>query len=439
LKIPTQILLLVLDIIQNTSTRNYFNFYKQATSWNRETIRNYQLTKIKSLINYAQQNVPYYKNLLNSKNFNIEDIKSIAHLSDFPILTRNDIQANRNILISDKYRINKLEKSSSSGTTGIPIEYFSDRSSISSGIAAGYFAFFLSGWQPGYKTLHIWGNPTTVKYWGKKRSKLKRYLKNQTNLASTEFNDSSKLPEIYRYISNQGFTTIDGYTTAIYELARFIEINSLSKIKCNQVFTTAENLLSHQKMLIEKNIGPSSDLYGCGEIHGIAIRPIHEDKYFIIDPHVVVEVEQSNENFKSIIVTDLDNKAMPLIRYKVGDLIDEMYEPKDDQKFQLSYFNKVLGRDSDIVVLPNGKKILPVNIVGGTLFRLIGGISKHKVVWNGRELIFYFETGNDFNFERAQQLITKEFIEYCVSIKIEVVEKLMPDKNGKYRYFEKAV
>ena len=275
----------------------------------------------------------------------------------------------------------------------------------------------------GDKTLHIWGNPTSVQHWNKISSKLKRKLKNQVNIASTEFNDSNNYERLYNYIRKEEFTAIDGYTTAIYELAKYIEFNHLSKLNAEYVFPTAENLLEDHRNLIQKNIGPVSDLYGCGEINGIAIQPISEEKYLIIDPHVFVEIEESKDSFKSIIVTDLDNRAMPLIRYKIGDLIDNVYEPSADQKIQFSYFRKILGRETDIIELPNGKKILPVNIVGGTLFRKIGGVLKHKVVWNGSYLIFYFETNSEFSKERAETLISNEFKVFDIAVKIEVVDQ----------------
>lgn len=434
----SQVILSLLDIFQNTFVRRYFNFYRRTISWNRDQVLDYQLKKIKSLLEYAQQNVPYYKDLVDRKNFHINDIKTLEDIKYFPFLTREIIQKSKDELISRLFKKEDLERSSSSGTTGIPIEYFHDKDSLSAGIAAGYFAWNLSGWLPGDKTLHVWGNPTTVAYWNKTRSKLKRYLKNQTNLASTDFGDPQKLKDIYKFVSESKFSTIDGYTTSLYELAKFIELKKLKSLNVNNVFTTAENLLDYQKEVIENFIGPVSDLYGCGEINGIAIQPVNEKKYFIIDPHVYIEVEHTGSEFNNIIVTDLQNHVMPLIRYRIGDLIDSISEPNVNDAIQFSSFNKVLGRESDMIELPNGKKILPVNIVGGTSFRKIGGILKHKVVWKKDEVIFYFETNNEFSIEKANELLKNEFNEINIPIKVEIVEKLLPDKNGKYKYFERV-
>ena len=90
------------------------------------------------------------------------------------------------------------------------------------------------------------------------------------------------------------------------------------------VFTTGEDLLENMKKIIERNIGPVSDLYGCGEVNGIAIQPVKDDKYYILESHVLVETESDSNEFNEIIVTDLDNYYMPLIRYKIGDIIDRV-------------------------------------------------------------------------------------------------------------------
>ncbi len=437
--LQSQIILFLLDIFQNTSIRRYFNFYRNTLAWSIDEVKSYQLNKLRSIIAHAQKNVPYYKEVLHANNFNVKDLKTFDDLRYIPLLTRELIQKHKYNLVSLQHKKEDLERSSSSGTTGIPIEYFHDKDSLSAGIAAGYFAWSLSDWMPGDKTLHIWGNPTTVAYWNKWRSKFKRLLKNQTNLASTEFGSKQNLDSIYHFVSSQKFSAIDGYTTSIYELAKFIAENRYKSLHVKNLFTTAENLLDYQKNVIEEFVGPVSDLYGCGEINGIAVQPMNENKYFVIDPHVFVEVEQTGNDFKHIIVTDLENKAMPFIRYKISDLIDGINEPDNSQKIKFSYFNKLLGRDSEIIELPSGKKILPVNIVGGTSFRKIGGILKHKVVWKKDEVVFYFETNNEFSLDKANNLLKSEFKDLNLPIRIEIVDRLLPDKSGKYKYFEKVI
>jgi phenylacetate-CoA ligase len=436
LKLNTQILLYIIDLFQGTSIRNYYNFYISTALWDRQKVKDYQLSKLKELLIYAGTNVPWYRNLFKSINFDPVRLVSFDQLKCIPPLKREDIQNNIDSLTAEGLNKDELFEGSSSGTSGIPLRYYKDKNAYSSGVAAGYFGCSLSGWKPGDRTLHIWGNPSSVKHWEKTRSRIKTLLKNQKNIPSTDFNFQEKLPELYEYIVKGKYDSIDGYTTAIFELSEYIKINNLEKLNAGSVFTTAENLNEYQKESIEQYIGPVSDDYGCGEINSIAMQPAGMQKYYIFDPHVFIETEEEKGEFKNIIVTDLNNKGMPFIRYRVGDLIDSVNEPEKNDKINFRWFKKIAGRESDIINLPGGRKILPVNILGGTLFRQIGGIKKHKVIWNGRELIFCFETGNDFNLERAEKLVFTEFSEYNVPVIIKQVENLLPDKNGKFRYFE---
>lgn len=433
--IQSKLILFILDLYQQTSIRKYYNGFRKTLNLSRDEIKRYQKNKLVNIINYSIENVPYYREEFKDWKI-IYKTNVFEYFNELPILDRELLQKNNDSLISEKYDKSHLGKSSSSGTTGMPINYYYSKESLSAGVATVILSYSLSGWQLGEKSLHIWGNPTSVKHWSKFPSKVKRLIKNQVNLPSTAFNLPENYERLLKFIISKKFKSIDGYTTAIYELAKFIEDNNLNSINAGYVFTTAENLQKYQQEIIERNIGPVSDLYGCAEINGIAIKPIKQDEYIIIDTHVYVETIDEGNDLKSILVTDLDNYAMPLIRYKVGDLIDTVIEPEPSDFPQFSRFKNVHGRSSEIVELPNGKKILPVNIVGGTLFRKIGKIKKHKVTWNGSVLGFIFEVEDRFDLQKAVKMIENEFSDYGIKTEVEIVDKLLPSSNGKYRYFE---
>lgn len=426
-----------LDLVQGTKIRKFLNFFLESSQWNRKEIQRYQLIKLKELIDYSYNHVQFYKEILDKKNLSFDSFKEIQDLKKIPPLTRSDIQNNFNKLISDQHKKLKYNRSSSSGTTGIPIQYFHDIQGESAGKAAGYFFYYLSGWNFGKKSIHIWGNPTSIQHWGSPLSRLKRVFLNQYNFPASELNSSVNFEKLIRLINNIKPFSIDGYSNSIYNLACYILDKNLEIHKPKIVFTTAENLFESQKNIIENVLGPVSDIYGCGEINGIAVRPINDDKYYILDPHVIVETEPvKGTNMKEIIVTNLDNKIMPLIRYKVGDLIDDVYEGDDDNTIRYSYFKKIHGRSADIIDLGNGKFISPITLFGGTLFRDIGGIMKHKVVWNGKVLNFLFEVNSKFIKDMAQKKIERELKPYHVIFKITIVDNLQPDKNGKFKYVE---
>ena len=434
--IQEQVILLLLDLAKGTQIRNYYNFYKSTLGWSKEELAVYRTKKLKKLVNHAYQNVPYYKSKFDDIGFTPDDIQRVDDIQKLPILERTDIQNNTDQLKSKNYK-NKVFAGSSSGTTGIPIKYYQDIDSYSAGLAAIYLLRSMSGWRVGMRGIHIWGNIASVEKWKRIPSRLKRILLNQKYISSILLNDVNIVPEVIRTIQKFKPVFLDGYTNAIYEIAIFLKNHHLSIPSIKYIFTTAENLEPHQKKLIEEYLAPVQDDYGFSEINSIASMLIKSDKYVIFEPHVIVECFQSDDKkMKDVIVTDLDNYYMPFIRYRVGDLIDDVYTTDKNEPTKYSYFKNIYGRSSDVIILENGEKIYPVNIFGGTLYRKFTNITQHKVCWNGKKLKFIFSSNGDLNKNELRRLIQASLKEYRIDFHIEYTDRILPSKNGKYTYFE---
>ncbi len=363
-----EIFIRVFDQLKGTKIYSYYNFYKKTLHWDREQIENYQLQKLKSLIHHAYYNIPFYTERFKSIGLEPPDIKSFEDLKQIPLLTRQDLQENSKNLVDKSKDVSKLIKGGSSGTTGTPIQFFHDHDAESAGIASGWSCWSMSGWEFGNKQVHMWGNFDSIRKWNRPISKLKRYFYNQTNIASTFLNKDDQIQGVVDQISSYRPDYIDGYANALFILAQYIKDHEIDFPKCKLILTTAENLHEHQKMVIEDVLGPVSDIYGCSEINGIASKPAGSDRYYIFEPHLYAEAQQvSNCSTKEIILTDLENRTMPFIRYQVGDLIDDIYPGADNDQFKFRYIKSLNGRTADIIDLGNGQLFIPVNIFGGAL------------------------------------------------------------------------
>ncbi|NOU18358.1 MAG: phenylacetate--CoA ligase family protein [Bacteroidales bacterium] len=426
----------LIDLAKGSNISDQYKFYCSTLNWSRDQVVSYQNKRLKSLINHSCLNVPYYRNWMVNHNIIPQEINSTEELKKLPILDRVIIRQKNKDLIAQNYKTKDLHGGSSSGTTGIPINYYHDTQSISAGGAANYALWLMSGWKPGQKNIHIWGNASSIERWNSIVSKLKTRLMNQLNIPSTHLNENN-ISEIAEKIIRFKPKSIEGYPSAIYTLANHFKQNNLSIKGLKQVLTTAENLEDYQRDIIEATFAPTGDFYGSGEVMGIASRPIGDNRYYIFEPHVIVEaVDSGLEGMKDILVTDLDNYAMPMIRYKVGDLIDNIYIPETNSKYQFSYFKKLIGRSADIITLTNGMRFHPINIFGGTLFREFPFISKHRVVWDGKLLRIIFEVNGSVDDSLLKQKIDELLKRYDVSYSIEYTTKLLPSSNGKYKYVE---
>lgn len=429
-------ILLLEDLIRGTSINKYFNTYKNFLHSTSDEIKEFQDKMLKKLVTHSYKNIPWYNSEMKRSGIIPNDIKSQNDIKLLPILSRDIIREHISELCWKGYK-GKIFRSSSSGTTGIPITYSQDVCGYSAGVAAGHVLMTFSGWRFGQRYVYIWGNKESVKHWSTTSSRIKQLIYSRKNIASTRLNDPLKLPSVINEIIRHRPVIIEGYTNSIYELAEFIQTHSIKLPFVKRVVTTGENLEEHQRIMIENAIAPVSDLYGCGEINGIACRPAGDSNYYIFDPHVIVETfPESDSSMKEILVTDLNNYQMPFIRYKAGDMIDNIYPGSDNNLYPFSYFKNLYGRTTDHVVLPDGKKLFPINVFGGTTFRKFKSIKRHKTAWNGEKIFFIFETDSEIDLKALDTEIKKSLTDYNVDFEIQITSKLLPSENGKYRYFE---
>lgn len=430
-------ILALLDIAKGTRIGHYFRHFDSTLRWNREELERYRLNKLKRLLESAERHSPYYRKLFKAVGFSAEDVKSLKDIESLPIVERDTIRDRGDEMINERIPKSKLFKGSSSGTTGTPITYYHDADGISAGTAAGYVLWGMSGWRLGQRNVHVWGNATSIERWKNRGSRAKNALLRQRNIASTGLDDPGLADAAAREIIAFDPVSIEGYPGAIFSLAQHFKAKGYSLRKLRQVLTTAENLEDHQRGLIEEVFAPTGDLYGSGEVLGIATRPTTDEKYYIFEPHVFVEVVPSGlPGMKDILVTDLDNQGMPFIRYRVGDMIDGLSQPDDDSQYPFAHFKKVMGRKSDIILLPNGKRFHPVNIFGGTLFRRFPTISRHKVVWNGDSLKFVFERNEPLDDGKLNAELRELLAPYDVPFTIEYTFKIPVPPGGKHTYLE---
>ena len=83
------------------------------------------MSKLEEMLKYVSEHNEFYKNRI--KEYGITNPLDIKRdIEQFSIITREDLQENKNAIISSEYRIknftNHLYKLSSSGTSGVPVE-----------------------------------------------------------------------------------------------------------------------------------------------------------------------------------------------------------------------------------------------------------------------------------------------------------------------------
>ena len=234
---------------------------------------------------------------------------------------------------------------------------------------------------------------------------------------------------------------IIAYPTPLYHFANYIDKNQIKIVQLKGIITSAETLFPFQREKIESVFNCEIyNRYGCREVGNIASECEVHNGLHINSDHIVLEIIDSNGNkckpgeLGQIVVTELDEYAFPLIRYKIGDL-GMISEEDCSCGRNLPLLKTIEGRVFDLIVGVNG------NMVGGTFWTLlkhkIKGWSKFQIIQNMKDLIEIIVEDNDEieeDFEESLTKLVKEKLGHEMNVEIKIVDKIPPTKTGKHRW-----
>lgn len=168
-------------------------------------------------------------------------------------------------------------------------------------------------------------------------------------------------------------------------MAQYAKESGINDIHFEAAVSWGDKLFPHYKELIEKQFRTRVfDTYGCSE--GLMIAgECAEGKMHIMTSQVYIEIvdEEGNEvppgTLGRVLATRLDNFAMPLIRYYIGDLAI-VADPEKRCGCGKPYpmLEKVIGRDTDIVKTRSGRSMIVHFFTG--IFEFYPEIKQFRVI-----------------------------------------------------------
>ena len=327
-----KILLPVNDLIEGTSVSRNLNFLSKSQWWSPRQLQRYQDLRLRMLINHAYSNVQYYNKMFKSLGLKPSDIKGVSDLKKLPILTKDEIRKNPESFLATNTPPKSLICGATSGSSGNVFEYYIDKNVRSISRATGLRGWEFAGYKVGDKIVTIAGSsliPKNISFHTKIRFGLSRNLP----ISSYGLN-SERIPSIIKEIQHFNPRFIRGYPSSISLLAKYVLNHNDKPIGLSGVMTTAETLSQSQREIISSAFNCEVfDQFGCFDGGANANECNHHCGYHISMERSVHEFTDNSgtpvapgEN-GSIILTDLWNYAMPLIRYDAGDMgrpIDEL-------------------------------------------------------------------------------------------------------------------
>ena len=433
-----KIILPISDIIFNRNISYYLKFLLKSQYWSKNKIETYQNGQLQKLVHHAYENVPYYTKLFDNLRLKPSAIKSKNDLRKLPLLTKKIIRENfpakivaKNINPNSYYNIN------SSGSTGEPLKYIISKNAYSFNIASNLRGLSWGGYKLGSKILKISMNPRSTH-----EKKVQDFI-NRTKYVSAKNIDDWQIQNIYEILMKYKPYLIYSYPQPLAMVAKYINDCKVEKIKIPMVNTSATNLISSDRKIIEKVFDTKIfDSYSCEGSPVIFECNTHEC-YHIAMEYAITELIKDTQYIKpgeigDHITTDLHNYAMPFIRYDTQDILELANEHCACGK-QLMCISKVHGRYSDIIITPDGKRFLVEHFV--EYFEYENSITQFQVYQEDyRLLVFRLIVNNQFKSSDKERIIShwKKITSGKMDVRINIVDSLESFRSGKRRIIVKS-
>ncbi|MFC1963382.1 hypothetical protein ACFLVL_02035 [Chloroflexota bacterium] len=141
-----------------TKTLKYLREMEDTQWWSPEQLHELQNRKLRALIQHVYENVPYYHRIFEERRLNANDIQTVEDLQKLPILTKNDIRQNQSDLVAKDTSKRKSVLTTTSGSTGEPLAFYTDMDAISINWAGIFRGWEWAGYRLGDKRATLAGS-----------------------------------------------------------------------------------------------------------------------------------------------------------------------------------------------------------------------------------------------------------------------------------------
>lgn len=432
----------------------HYNFLAKSQFWSSQELRQYQTDKLKKLITYVYENVPYYRDLMEERKLGPKDFACLEDIQKLPILNKNIIRSDAKSMLSQNFSDKLAVVARTGASTGEPLVFYIDKNATDVAWASWFRFSGWMGYEWGDRIAHFWRTPKILQQqgnWYQNILDLFRY----SHVMNIKHFDAFKMSEEYfadyvREMEKYKPAIIRGYTSAVMYFTDYCIKNKITKLKPKAITTTAEPILARERRVLEDYYGCKVfDQYGCGEIYSVSFECEKHSGLHITSEHCIVEVVdeygESVENGKEgrIIITDLDNYMMPFIRYENGD-VGSLKTDICSCGRNLPLMDHVKGRIFGLIRGVNG------NVVHGEFFANL----LEKLGWYESFDLMHFEVvqktidGFDCNFvckKKPSPEAIDDFISSCyeffgeMKININFVDNIPVTSAGKRRNTRSAI
>ena len=382
------------------------------------------------LLSYCYHRIPYYREQFRKIGAKPEDFRTIVDLRHFPVLEKQTLRDRSAEFTDPEADRSEWIRYSSSGSTGIPLElryHPSERHRMGFTMTRSFMFLGLRPW-------HCMANITEPRHFSPKERWYHRLgFMNEQFLSifdKTEFN-LNRLKEIRPHF-------LIGFPSILVLIGKQMLEETEPPLRPKFLYTIAEVLTSEYKRTLTKQWGlEPMDIYGANEAGTIAWQCLRRDHYHINLDSVYVELMDGDRpagpgERGEVVVTNLDLRVMPIVRYRVGDIAEKV-DGNCPCGCRFPLLGRITGRSDGFIVGMDGKHFSALEV--SLLLHPIEGIRHYRLVQEkyGKVRVEWVPGTSSANPMNKILCILREHLGEKIEIDARQVNEIPREKSGKIR------
>ncbi len=413
-----------------------------------DTLESQQMLQLTALLAHAYQTVPFYRERLEFLAKGQSRLLNYDELRQIPILSRQALQEHAQELHSTNIPQDHLPttQNTTSGSTGKPVTF--QTTQINS---LFYRALNLRShlWHQHNLTAKVAAIKVPRARWeasGKSTTETNQKVAIHwadcfPSGIAIEFDSGKTITEQLAWLQQKNPDHLLTYPSNLKALAKQALADSITLPNLRSISTFGEVLTPEVRQICQEVWGLTIvDIYSCQEMGVLALQCPDNEHYHIQSESVIVEILDDHDlpcqpgQIGRVVLTDLHNYAMPLIRYEIGDYA-EVGDACACQR-KLPVLKQVLGRTRNMLVLPSGEKLWPSFILSN--WAKIAPIRQLQVIQHTRakiEVKMVLKQSMEPEVEaRLRKAITQD-LDRNFKFSLTYVDEILRSKSGKYEDF----
>jgi phenylacetate-CoA ligase len=419
----------------------YYTLQMMYNQWRpRVEIEELQVKRLKYIVDYAYRNTPFYHRTFKKAGIHPSDIQSLNDLKKIPLTNKDEILTCREDIVVKGYSEKNSFKVTTSGSSGRMLEILQDMRSVEANSASVNRAYRAMGRRL-FKDRIAYIRHQSI-------ASLEQFQGKLLELVSKTIGDSLWLPShldedaMIEKLRAYDPTVITSYPSSLYLVAKRIKERGIEDLRPRYVMSGGE-LLTEENRSFLRDVFQCDvfDFYGAYELMVVAWECSHHGMHMDADNNILEFIRDGEPVAPGepgeIVGTNLWYRAMPIIRYQLGDIASYRDEECTCGR-GLPVMKMVEGRKDDYLILPSGRVVGPRAVK--PIIMTFPEVDKLRIVQEKKDLIL-IQLVEKTEFTRIEELKQKirDVLREDVELRVELVDDI-PKVSGKLRaVFSKVV